>query len=57
MVELREGVDYYFINRTVAKRLVAKFASEVKVEMKESYQRERIKRGKRDAKLVISLRL
>ncbi|MEM1860252.1 MAG: NMD3-related protein, partial [Metallosphaera sp.] len=57
VVELREGVDYYFINRTVAKRLVAKFASEVKVEMKESYQRERIKRGKRDAKLVISLRL
>ncbi|QKR00502.1 NMD protein affecting ribosome stability and mRNA decay [Metallosphaera tengchongensis] len=57
VVELREGIDYYFINRTVAKRLVAKFIDEVKADVKESYQRERIKRGKREGKLVISLRI
>ncbi|MEM4746149.1 MAG: 60S ribosomal export protein NMD3 [Metallosphaera sp.] len=54
---LKEGIDYYFMNRAIAKRLVSKFTSEVKVETRESYQRERIKRGKREAKLVISLRL
>jgi len=57
VVEGKEGVDYYFISKTVAKRLVTKVMSEVRVEVKESYQNERIKRGKRDAKLVISLRL
>lgn len=57
VVEGKEGVDYYFINKTVARRLVTRIMSEVRVEVKESYQNERIKRGKRDAKLVISLRL
>ncbi|BBG25426.1 60S ribosomal export protein NMD3 [Sulfuracidifex tepidarius] len=53
----REGIDYYFINRTVAKRLVSNIISMVKAEVKESFEGESLKNGKRSGKLVISLRI
>ncbi|MUN29249.1 60S ribosomal export protein NMD3 [Sulfuracidifex metallicus] len=53
----KEGVDYYFISRTVAKRLVSSIISMVKAEVKESFEGESLKNGKRTGKLVISLRL
>jgi len=58
VVEGKEGVDYYFINKTAAKRLVSNFTSMVKeVKVVESYQDETIKNGKKFAKLVISVRI
>ncbi|QIW23381.1 NMD protein affecting ribosome stability and mRNA decay [Sulfolobus sp. S-194] len=58
VVEGKEGVDYYFINKTVAKRLVSNFTSMVKdVKIMESYQDETIRNGKKFAKLVISVRV
>ncbi len=53
----REGVDYYFINRAVAKRLISSIVSMVKADVKESFEGESLKNGKRTGKLVISLRL
>ncbi|EZQ11080.1 hypothetical protein CM19_02465 [Candidatus Acidianus copahuensis] len=57
VVESKDGIDYYFINKTVAKRLVSSFTSMVKAEVVQSFEKERLKDGKRDAKLVISLRV
>lgn len=58
VVEGKEGIDYYFINKTVAKRLISNFTSMVKeVKIVESYQNETIKNGKKFAKLVISVRV
>ncbi len=53
----REGIDYYFINKTVAKRLISTITSIVSAEIVESYENETIKNGKREAKLVISVRI
>ncbi|TRM82792.1 NMD protein affecting ribosome stability and mRNA decay, partial [Sulfolobus sp. F3] len=41
----------------VAKKLVSNISSIVDVEINESYQNERVKNGKKEAKLVISLRI
>ncbi|MDT7860654.1 MAG: NMD3-related protein [Saccharolobus sp.] len=57
IVEGKEGIDYYFINKSVARKLVSNISSIVDVEINESYQNERMKNGKREAKLVISLRI
>ncbi len=57
VIEGREGVDYYFISKSVAKKLVSNVSSIVDVEINESYQNERVKNGKKEAKLVISLRI
>ncbi|AWR96659.1 NMD protein affecting ribosome stability and mRNA decay [Acidianus sulfidivorans JP7] len=57
VVEGKEGVDYYFINKYAAKKLISNFKSLVKAEITESFENERIKDGKREAKLVISIRL
>ncbi|TRM92761.1 NMD protein affecting ribosome stability and mRNA decay, partial [Sulfolobus sp. A20-N-G8] len=57
VIEGREGVDYYFISKSVAKKLVSNISSIVDVEINESYQNERVKNGKKEAKLVISLRI
>ena len=58
VIEGKEGVDYYFINKTAAKRLISNFTSMVKdVKVIESYQDETIKNGKKFAKLVISVRV
>ena len=58
IIEGKEGVDYYFINKTTAKRLVSNFSSMMKdVKVVESYQDETMKNGKKFAKLVISVRI
>ena len=58
IIEGKEGVDYYFINKTTAKRLVSNFTSMMKdVKVVESYQDETMKNGKKFAKLVISVRI
>ncbi|ARM75137.1 60S ribosomal export protein NMD3 [Acidianus manzaensis] len=57
IIEGKEGVDYYFINKYTAKKLVSNFKSLVKAEITESFENERVKDGKRDAKLVISIRI
>lgn len=57
VIEVREGVNYYFINKSSAKKLISNLKSLVKAEVTESFENERIKKGKRDAKLVISIRL
>ncbi|MBW9140858.1 MAG: 60S ribosomal export protein NMD3 [Candidatus Aramenus sp.] len=57
VVEGKEGVDYYFIKKSVARKLVSYVASSVDVTVNESFQDESIKKGKRTAKLVISLRV
>jgi nonsense-mediated mRNA decay protein 3 len=53
----RDGIDYYFINKTAAKRLISTITSIVNAEITESYENETIKNGKREAKLVISVRI
>lgn len=57
VVEVKEGVDYYFINKSSAKKLVSSVRSKLKAEIIESFENQRIKNGKREAKLVISIRL
>lgn len=58
VIEVKEGIDYYFINKAAARRLVSNFTSMVKdVKVIESYQNETIKNGKKFAKLVISVRI
>lgn len=58
VIEGKEGIDYYFINKTTARRLVSNFTSMIKdVKVVESYQDETIKNGKKFAKLVISVRV
>ncbi|MEM0130611.1 MAG: 60S ribosomal export protein NMD3 [Saccharolobus sp.] len=57
VIEGKEGIDYYFISKSVARKLVSFISSMVNVEVNESYQSERIKNGKREAKLVISIRI
>ncbi len=57
VVEGKEGVDYYFIKKSAARRLVSYFASSVDATVNESFQDESTKKGKRTAKLVISLRV
>ncbi|BCU69017.1 60S ribosomal export protein NMD3 [Stygiolobus caldivivus] len=58
IAEGKEGVDYYFIKKSVARRVVSTFTSSVKdVKVVETYQDETIKNGKKFAKLVISVRV
>lgn len=58
VIEGREGIDYYFINKGVAKRLVSSLMSTIKyIKITESFQDERMKNGKKSAKLVISVRI
>lgn len=58
IAEGREGVDYYFIKKSVARRVVSAFTSSVKdVKVIETYQDETIRNGKKFAKLVISVRI
>lgn len=57
IIEGKEGVDYYFIKKSVAKRLVSSVVSMTDAEINESFQDETTKKGKRLAKLVISLRI
>lgn len=57
VIEGREGVDYYFMSKSVARKLISMISSIVDVEVNESYQNEKMKNGKREAKLVISLRI
>lgn len=57
VIEVKEGKDYYFINKTVAKKLVAAFTTSMSAEVKESIEGERLKKGKKTGKLVISLRI
>ncbi len=58
VVEGKEGVDYYFANKSSAKRLVSSFVSAYReAEVKETFENERVKDGKRVAKLVISIRV
>ena len=58
VMEGKEGVDYYFIKKSVAKRVVSAFTASVKdVKVIETYQDETIKNGKKFAKLVISVRI
>ncbi|WP_338603587.1 NMD3-related protein [Sulfolobus tengchongensis] len=57
IIEGKEGVDYYFMSKSTARKLITMISSIVNVEVNESYQNERMKNGKREAKLVISLRI
>ncbi|MEJ2775439.1 60S ribosomal export protein NMD3 [Sulfolobaceae archaeon RB850M] len=58
VIEGKEGVDYYFIKKSVAKKLVSTVSSTLKdIKITESYQDERMKNGKKSAKTVISVRL
>jgi nonsense-mediated mRNA decay protein 3 len=57
IIEGKEGVDYYFLNKSIAKKLVNRLSTILEVSVKESYYNERIKNGKRNAKLVISVRI
>lgn len=57
VVEVKEGVDYYFINKFSAKKLASAVKSMLKAEIIETFENERVKNGKREAKLVISVRL
>ncbi|MCY0859120.1 MAG: 60S ribosomal export protein NMD3 [Sulfolobaceae archaeon] len=57
VVERPEGKDYYFINKTIAKRLISAFTNVVDAEIKESIEGERMKKGKKTGKLVISIRV
>jgi len=57
IVEGKEGIDYYFMNKSVARRVVSKLISRYKVEVKESFYNVKIKDGRRDAKLIISVRM
>jgi len=56
VVVLREGVDYYFISKSVGRRVASKFSKVRKAWVSESHEGERIKDGKRESKLIISLR-
>ncbi len=57
VIEGKEGVDYYFIKKSVAKKLASSVVSMTDAEINESFQDESTKKGKRLAKLVISLRI
>ncbi|MEM4912388.1 MAG: NMD3-related protein, partial [Metallosphaera sp.] len=57
IVESKEGIDYYFINKSVARRIVNRLASKYKIEVKESFYNIKVKDGKRSAKLIISVRM
>ncbi|PVU70358.1 NMD protein affecting ribosome stability and mRNA decay [Sulfolobales archaeon SCGC AB-777_K20] len=58
VIEGKEGVDYYFASKSAAKNLIASFLAHYGgAEVKETFESEKVKDGKRVAKLVISVRL
>ncbi|MGC9105809.1 MAG: 60S ribosomal export protein NMD3 [Thermoprotei archaeon] len=58
VVEGVEGVDYYLASKSVAKSLIVNFLSVYpEAEVKETFENEKVKDGKKTAKLVISIRL
>ncbi|WP_229768079.1 60S ribosomal export protein NMD3 [Sulfodiicoccus acidiphilus] len=56
VVSLREGVDYYFISKSVGKRVVSRFSQVTRVWVTESHEGERVRDGRRESKLILAVR-
>ncbi len=57
-MEGTEGIDYYLASKSVARSLIVNVLSVYpEAEVKETFENEKVKDGKKTAKLVISIRL